>query len=240
MPPITLLSLSTTNLCLSPDFSLCIKGQYAATFFAAYQRQQESRTKDDTEVVQTPQTKAGYDPYMTRIQNFFFGIPTNEDLRRYFFWEAIKVGEREREIVANKKRAARLTKLWKAQWFGKLELKIINHSATASDERKWDWKSIFSIVQGHRFIWWDSENAFDEGENPSGQIYFAGHSGLAGLSPLELRELRQVEVPLISNVFGRGVTSGGQQTKISLLSPDQRTKEGFEAAVLNATLDKLD
>lgn len=182
-----------------------------------------------------PMIKDEYDPYTTRIQNFFFGIPTNEDLRRYYFWDAIQVGEREREIVANKKRATRLAKLWKAQWFGKLELKVRNESGN-----RWNWKHIFCIIQGHRFIWWDSEKDFDEGENPSGQVYFAGHSGLAGLSPLELRELKKTEVPLVTNIFGRGATSRGEQTKISLLSPDSGTKDGFEKAVLNATLEKHD
>jgi len=124
---------------------------------------------------QIARTTDNYDPYSTRIMNFFLGIPTNEDLRRYYFWEATKVGEREREVLAKKKRATRLTKLWNAQWFGKLELKVRSYAATGDSNRQWDWKSTFAIIQGHRFIWWDSEKDFDEGENPSGQIFFAGH-----------------------------------------------------------------
>jgi len=190
--------------------------------------------------VQNKNIKDTYDPIWTRFMNFFSSIPTNEDLRRYYFWEAIKVGERERGILANKKRATRLTKLWKAQWFGNLELKVKHYIAIAANERSWDWKHIFCIIQGHRFIWWGSEKDFDEGENPSGQIYFAGHSGLAGLSPLEMRELKSVEVHLVVNIFGRGAISGGQQTKISLLAPDAIVKEAFEGAVLTATMDKKD
>jgi hypothetical protein len=173
------------------------------------------------------------------VINFFTSVPTNEDLRRYYFWEAVKVGEVEREILASKKRATRLTKLWKAQWFGKLELKV-KVSTVLSSERPWEWRAIFCIIQGHRFIWWESEKDFDEGENPSGQIYFAGHSGLAGLSPLELRELKPYEVPLVVNIFGRGASRGGEQTKISLLTPDLQAKQAFETSVLNAVLDKND
>ena len=106
--------------------------------------------------------------------------------------------------------------------------------------RQWDWKLIFCLVQGHRFIWWDSEKDFDDGENPSGQIYFVGHSGLASLSPLEMRELEKAEVPLVVNIFGRGATGNGQQTKISLLAPDLKSKEGLEQAVLSASMDKQD
>jgi hypothetical protein len=180
-----------------------------------------------------------YDPYMTRIVNFFQGIPTDEDLRRYYFWEAVKVGEQEREILATKKRTARLTKLWKAEWFGHIELKSKNHLASGDDRRQWEWRPIFAIVQGHRFIWWLSEKDFDEGENPSGQIFFAGHSGLAGLSPLELRELEQKEIPLVVNLFGRDAMKTGQQvqTKISMLCPDIIAKESLEKAVLTACLD---
>lgn len=179
------------------------------------------------------------DPYMTRIINFFQGIPTDEDLRRYYFWEAVKVGEQEREILATKKRTARLTKLWKAQWFGHIELKAPNHLASGDDKRRWEWRPIFAIIQGHRFIWWLSEKDFDEGENPSGQIFFAGHSGLAGLSPLELRELEQNEILHVVSLFGRDAMKTGLQlqTKITMLCPDLTTKESLEKAVLTACLD---
>ena len=224
-----------------------MQGHYAMTFFVAF-RQKTSKEEEDVD----KSTKINYDenpstvmknlvfgddynPYTERMKNFFFGIPTYEDLRRYYFWDSVQAGETEREIVAGKKRSTRLGKLWKAQWFGRLELKTVSGSG-----HQWDWKPIFCIFQGHRFIWWSSEKDFDEGENPSGQIYFAGHSGLAGLSPLEMRELTAAEVPLVTNIFGRGSTRGGQQTKISLLSPDLRTKEGFELAAINATLDKHD
>lgn len=180
-----------------------------------------------------------YDPYITRAINFFEGIPTDEDLRRYYFWEAIKVGEQEREILATRKRTSRLKTLWKAQWFGNIDLKVRNYSAGSDTRRNWDWRPIFAIVQGHRFIWWSSEKDFDEGENPQGQIFFAGHSGLAGLSPLELRELEKNEIPLVVTLFGRDAMKMGQhlQTKISILSPDVTIKDSLEKAVLTACLD---
>ena len=111
------------------------------------------------------------DPYSRRIINFFSSIPTSEDLRRYYFWEATRVGERERARLAEKKRTARLIKLWKASWFGNLDLKV---KRTTSASRSWEWAGVFAIVQGHRFIFWRSETDFDSGENPYGQIYFAG------------------------------------------------------------------
>lgn len=185
--------------------------------------------EDDNDV------KDGYDPIVTRILNFFKTIPTNEDLRRCYFWETRRVGDREREIWAKKRRTRRLAKLYQARWFGKLELKAPNNTASENG-RDWDWITIFAIIQGHRFVWWKSEKDFDNGENPAGQIFFAGHSGLASLSPLELRELQKNEIKNVVNIFGRG--SGGKgQLKISLLVSDQVQKDNLENAVLHATLD---
>jgi hypothetical protein len=192
----------------------------------------ESTTNDDS-----------YNPVVTRIINFFKSIPTNEDLRRYYFWEVRKVGEKEREKWAEKKRTARLTKLYQAQWFGSLEMKTSNaipSPSTAADDgkeirREWDWISIFAIIKGHRFVWWESEKDFDAGENPAGQIFFAGHAGLAGLSPLELRELKSNEIEKVVNIFGRGSGAKGQ-LKISLLLLNKSMKDSLEGAVLNATV----
>ena len=190
---------------------------------------EKKTTEDDDDV------KDGYDPIITRILNFFKSIPTNEDLRRCYFWETRRVGDREREIWAKKRRTRRLTKLYQARWFGKLELKTPNNTASENG-RDWDWITIFAIIKGHRFVWWKSDKDFDNGENPAGQIFFAGHSGLASLSPLELRELQKNEIKNVVNIFGRG--SGGKgQLKISLLVSDQAQKENLESAVLHATLD---
>merc|ERR1712242_403088 len=148
---------------------------------------------------------------------------TNEDLRRCYFWEARRVGEREREIVAEKKRSARLRKLWNASWHGLLELKVIQKAE--QNEKRWDWVRIFAVIQGHGFIWWNCENDFDNGNHPLGQIFFSGHSGLAGLSPLDLRELKKHEIPMVVSIFGRGV---GEQQKLLLLTSDTATKDNLE------------
>merc|ERR1712086_776194 len=57
------------------------------------------------------------------IENLFCSIPTDEDLRRTYFWEAHRLGEKEREKHAIAKRQNRLEKLWKAKWHGALQLK---------------------------------------------------------------------------------------------------------------------
>ena len=168
--------------------------------------------------------------------NLFVSIPTDEDLRRTYFWEARRLGEREREKFAISKRQTRLEKLWKANWHGTLQLKEKKpeQSSSTDSSRNWSWENAFALIEGHRFIWWRSEKHFDTGEAPLGQIFFAGHSGLAGLSPLDLRELAKEEIPSVVSIFGRGTQ--GQQ-KLTLLASSSGVKDSLENAVLAASMD---
>jgi hypothetical protein len=72
------------------------------------------------------------------------------------------------------------------------------------------------------------------GNAPIGQIFFAGHSGLAGLLPLDLRELLKEEVPLVVSIFGQ--SPQGQQ-KVMLLALFSDVKDSLENAVLEASTD---
>ena len=143
-------------------------------------------------------------------------------------------------IKAIAKRQNRLEKLWKAKWHGALQLKENKPEQTTSpfSSRNWTWETAFGLLEGHRFIWWRSEKDFDTGEAPLGQIFFAGHSGLAGLSPLDLRELSKEEIPFVVSIFGRGLqTEQRGQQKIILLAPTSDVKETLENAVLGASRD---
>lgn len=72
------------------------------------------------------------------------------------------------------------------------------------------------------------------GDAPMGQIFFAGHSGLAGLSPLDLRELSNEEIPFVVSVFGR---SSHGQLKVTFLTPSSDAKDSLENNVLRASMD---
>ena len=73
------------------------------------------------------------------------------------------------------------------------------------NDSDWHWADAFAIVQGHRFLWWPSAHDFDNGETPAGRIFLAGHAGLAGLSPLETRQLDEREKSLAVSIFGGGL-----------------------------------
>lgn len=109
-----------------------------------------------------------------------------------------------------------------------MKLKII------VDTSSWKWINIFAILQGHRLIWWGSTTDFDTGKNPLGQILFAGHSGLAGLSPLDLRQLQSSEIERTLSIFGRGFS---EQEKIVLLAETKAEKIVFENLITQVTLD---
>jgi hypothetical protein len=163
----------------------------------------------------------------TWFLNAIRGLPTDEDLRRAYFWESKRVGERESEILSSRKRQTRLQRLWNAPWYATVQL-----MERYDETRKIHWETVFAIVQGRRFLWWRSARDFDSGEEPVGRIFLSGHAGLASLSPLELREIGQDEIPLIATIFGRGLR--GQQ-RASLLMPSVEVKESLEAAVLAAS-----
>ena len=209
--------------------------QYAATFYSAFGKRFRTKKAVARPALvsrRSSSAEANADAGVaTRITNFLAGLPTDEDLRRAYFWEARREGEKAREELALKKRMLRLKRLWRAQWFGTVELKEMTSSKEA--DRQWDWEPVFALVHGHRFIWWRSEKHFDDGEAPLGQIFFAGHSGLGGLSPMEMRELSREEALLIVTMFGRGFD---EQQKISLLCPNAKAKEALEDAVIGASM----
>ncbi|EJK56333.1 hypothetical protein THAOC_23806 [Thalassiosira oceanica] len=158
-----------------------------------------------------------------------FRAIADEDLRRTYFWEAKREGERERKKLAAAKRESRLEKLWKTQWHGTLKIK-----RNDPDTSLWRWESAFALIEGHRFIWWKSEKHFDTGEASEGSLFFAGHAGLSGLSPLDLRELPTGDIPSVVSIFGRG--QQGQQ-KVTCLAPDHTAKQTLENAVIFASSD---
>lgn len=177
-------------------------------------------------------------PIPILINNFFHSIPNDEDLRRVYYWESRREGEIERKKHASKKRSSRLRILWSTLWFGDVKIKNdgLRKRDTSNYERDWEWVSYFAIIQGHQFSWWKNEKSFDDGDEPQGKIMFGGHSGLASLSPLELRKLHKHEIQMVVNIFGKAQNG---QKKISLLVPDINTKESIEYAVIKATRESM-
>lgn len=118
-------------------------------------------------------------------------------------------------------------------WYSNVQLKTPKaSSSSALDRRGWQWEDAFAIVQGRRFLWWPSARDFDSGEAPVGRIFLAGHAGLAGLSPLEMRELDKNETPLVVSIFGRGLK---EQQRITILTESVASKEALEMAVHEAS-----
>jgi len=135
-------------------------------------------------------------------------------------------------IQADQKRTARLQKLWKAHWYASVQLKTHQDRTSPREARDWHWADAFAIVQGRRFLWWHSAHDFDSGEAPAGRIFLAGHAGLAGLSPLETRQLNANETPLVVSIFGRGLHD---QQRLTILTDSVQSKEELEMAVLEAS-----
>lgn len=135
--------------------------------------------------------------------------------------------------MASTKRLARLKRLWKAQWYSSVGMRKASKQKVSPRDKGWHWETVFAVVHGRRLLWWLTTDDFDEGDPPAGYIFLAGHAGLAGLSPLDVRELEKNELPRIVNIFGRG--KEGQQ-KLMLLLATEECKEELENAVLSASI----
>jgi hypothetical protein len=167
------------------------------------------------------------------IKNGIRSLPTNEDLRKTYFWESRRLGAQESEKHASEKRLSRLKRLWKAQWFSPIQLRIdIAQDSASSDKGSGDWQAAFAVIQGHRFIWWQSVRDFDNGELPAGRLSLSGHAGLTGPSPIEVRGLSSEDLENAVTIFGRG--SLGQE-RVAMLVPDSTVKERLENTVLGVS-----
>ena len=164
------------------------------------------------------------------ITNAIRGLPTYEDLRKAYFWESRRLGSRENEKFASEKRVSRLNRLWKASWHSTVEIRSIDDGSakTTGVNGPTHWKNAFAVVEGRRFVFWDSVGAFDSGELATGLVILSGHAGIATPSPVEMREIPAEVASRVVTIFGKGST--GQQ-RITMVLPDTTVRENFEATV---------
>ncbi|GKY94104.1 hypothetical protein MPSEU_000376800 [Mayamaea pseudoterrestris] len=165
--------------------------------------------------------------YGTWLRNAFLGLPTDEDIRKTYFWDTRRNQEELHAIRTTEKRTARLKRLWRAQWYSQVLILRIANDGTGEK------RSGFAIIQGRRFIWWSSVEDFDNGEEYSGHVNLTGHAGLATPSPVEMRFLDQED-------FCRVVCIFGHQEKVTVVAPSESVKDKLELAVHFATSCKQD
>jgi hypothetical protein len=158
--------------------------------------------------------------------NALRSLPTSEDLRKLYFWESLRIGYNEIEKHAQQKRGSRLKRLWKAHWYSRIRLWV-----RGPNEKEVSWQTVFAVLQGHRFLWWQSVRDFDDGENPAGVLCLTGHAGLSNPSPIEAREFSREELRRLVVVFGRGPNA--QQQRITLLPQDLILKKNLENMILD-------
>lgn len=171
-------------------------------------------------------------PVATWMANAFRGLPTDEDVRKTYFWECRRYAVRKHSEAAESKRNARLRRLWRAQFYSTVCL-----FALKDDGRSVTRSPVFCIIQGHRFLWWHSVEGFDAGEEPIGLIFLSGHAGLATPSPLELRHLEKNDLTRVVSIFGRGRDA---QVRVTLIAPSEDVRTKLEYAIAFATSEKRD
>lgn len=95
------------------------------------------------------------------------------------------------------------------------------------------WRTVFTIIQGRRVLWWRSVGDFDSGISPLGRLLLAGHAGLSCPSPLELREISPEDVGRVVCVFGSG-------SRVTILTQSIEAKDDLEKVVEAAASNKTD
>jgi len=200
-------------------------GQFGSTL---YERIRASKSHD----IAPSGTKSTEDsPVATWLSNAFLGLPSDEDLRRSYFWDTQRIVALESSSRSSDKRNSRLANLWNAKWYGEIE--IVKKVA----DKKLDRKPAFGLIQGHRVLWWGSVNEFDGGEAVSGQIFLQGHAGIATPSPMETYSLKGELLDRVVAVFGRG---GSSQERMTLICASRDERLAFEEAVQSAIQEKAD
>lgn len=81
----------------SSIFSAISKAQFGATFYAKFLAPPKAKSHGIAhEIVDSANMG-------NPLENLFLSIPTDEDLRRTYFWEARRVGENERKIFVSRR-----------------------------------------------------------------------------------------------------------------------------------------
>lgn len=133
------------------------------------------------------------------------------------------------DVLQSAKRQSRMKRLWGVDWYETVRLLEKNTEASSDGV----WSTVFCLLQGHRVLWWRSVVDFDNGVEPMGKLFLAGHAGLATLSPLELRQIPATDIPRIVCIFGGG-------TKITVQTQSVPSKDDLECAVELALRNKVD
>jgi hypothetical protein len=161
-------------------------------------------------------------------------LPTNEDLRRAYFWESQRLGCDENEKFASEKRVARLERLWKSRWHSTVEIRAVDDPTLEDrdEHSESSWNHVFVVLEGRRFIFWGSVADFDRGELATGLLVLSGHAGITTPSPIEMREIPKDRTSRVVTLFGKGAAG---QERMTIILPDERARRSLEAAVSEMT-----
>lgn len=168
-------------------------------------------------------------PFDKWLMNGLRGVPNSEDLRRTYFWESRREGARGAAAEESQRRSRRLQRLWRAQWHGTVKM----FTAQSKNGQPIELRPVFLVLQGHQIIWWRADIDFDNGGVPLGRMLMAGHAGLSGPSPLELRAIDKEEVALVLSFFGNGA-------RITILMRSELEKNELELVISTALSSKSD
>uniref|UniRef100_A0A7S3H4W7 Uncharacterized protein n=1 Tax=Spumella elongata TaxID=89044 RepID=A0A7S3H4W7_9STRA len=166
---------------------------------------------------------------MIRFGNLVQSIPNDDDLAQIYGTEKRAYAASKQAEWKHTEKSRKLQLVLDSPWHGLVSIKGSSSSSGHLAGSGEEWVEVFLLLQGRRLVWWVSEEALDQGKMAAGQLLLCGHSGLAQVSPMDIRKFGG-DSRLIA-VFGQDYV--GRPQKLSILLQDSDSKQSLYA-LLNA------
>lgn len=170
-------------------------------------------------------------PFDTRFRNLLEAIPNDDDLRQVYEDDRKAHSGTVSEAHRVRLKKARLGLFFDCIWNETVKLKD-NSSELHGDSRR-GWQSAHLALQGHRLVWWKTEEDINDGNAPIGQLLLFGHAGVSHPSPLDIKEMGDDGRLLC--IFGRDLNNS--QRKITIVCDVALSCQTLAAAVNKILLD---
>lgn len=126
---------------------------------------------------------------MIRFGNLIQSIPNDDDIAQIYAAEKKAFSTAKQAEWRATEKSRKLELVLGSPWRGRVCIKGSSSSSHHAGGLGDEWAEVFLLLQGRRLVWWGSEEALDLGKAAAGQLLLCGHSGLAQVSPMDIRKV---------------------------------------------------
>jgi len=126
---------------------------------------------------------------MIRFGNLIQSIPNDDDIAQIYSAEKKAFATAKQAEWRATEKSRKLELVLASPWRGRVCIKGSSSSSHHAGGLGDEWAEVYLMLQGRRLVWWVSEDALDQGKVAAGQLLLCGHSGLAQVSPMDIRKV---------------------------------------------------